>query len=346
MLAGFPVTELTETVPDELSGALLQDFLERTWPDADRVFLRRLVRDGAATVNYEAVRGHQRLRPGDLVRIELPEGVDVLPARRDRPSKRAADVPDSLPVLAEADFCLVLDKPAGLPCVPDRAGRTPGVHGLLPDLRPDDDLRIAHRIDRWTSGCLVVAKGLEGARWLDAGFRERRIEKEYLALVEGVVRRDAFTVRRPLGPDRRRPGKVTVVREGQKGAREAHTDVEVVERFVAHTLLRVRPRTGRGHQIRAHLRSVGHPIVADVDYGSRGPLRLSDVKRGYKARTGVVERPLVERMFLHAARVVVPRPDGGEPLVAEAPLPKDLRIALEKLRRFAAPSQRREGGTE
>lgn len=338
------VTELTQTVPDELSGVRLQDFLERTWPAADRVFLRRLVRDGLATVNYTAVQGQKRLKPGDFVRVELPDELDDLPQHRDRAAGADvdADVPDTLPVLAETDFCLVLDKPAGLPCVPDRAGRTPGVHGVLPTLREDEDLRIAHRIDRWTSGCLVIAKGLEGARWLDRMFRDRAVQKEYLALVEGVVRRDSFVIDRALGPDRRRPGKVVVVRPGQKGAREAVTEVEVAERFAAHTLLRVRPRTGRGHQIRAHLRSTGHPIVADVDYGARGALNLSDIKRGYKARAGAIERPLLERMFLHAWRVAVPRPDGGPPLEAESPLPVDLGRVVEKLRRFSVRAARRE----
>jgi RluA family pseudouridine synthase len=213
---------------------------------------------------------------------------------------------------------------------------------MLPELRPDDDLRIAHRIDRWTSGCLVLAKGLEGARWLDRCFRGRTVDKEYLALVEGVLRRDAFAIRRALGPDRRRPGKVTVVADGEKRSREAHTDVEVVERFGSHTLVRARPRTGRGHQIRAHLRSIGHPIVGDVDYGSKGPLLLSSVKRGYKARPGTVERPLLDRMFLHALRIAVPSPDGGEPVRAEAPLPAELQVVLDKLRRFAQRAAGRE----
>ena len=334
MLRRFPVTthELTQAVPDELSGVRLQDFLERTWPAADRLFLRRLVAEGRATVNYTACRPQQRLKPGDWIRLELPEDAPSLPSRRELGSPVAEA---GLTVIAEADFALVIDKPAGLPCVPDRAGRTPGVHGMLPDLRRDDDLRIAHRIDRWTSGCLVLAKGLEGARWLDHAFRERLVDKEYLALVEGVVVRDRFSITRPLGPDRRRPGKVVVTREGQKGSRSAQTDVEVVERFARHTLLRLRPRTGRGHQIRVHLRSAGHPIVADLDYGASGPLLLSSLKPGYKVRVGVVEQPLLARMFLHASRIAVPSPDGGQPLVAESKLPGELSLALDKLRRFA-----------
>jgi RluA family pseudouridine synthase len=335
------LAELTCTVPDDLSGVRFQDFLERTWPSADRTFLRRLVRDGLATVNYEGVHGHRRLKPGDFVRLELPEGLTALPDHRGPKNVVDPDRPAALEVLAENDLCLVLDKPPGLPCVPDRAGRTSGVHGMLPSIRPDEDLRIAHRIDRYTSGCLAIAKGIEGARWLDLCFRERRAEKAYLALVEGVVRRDAFPITRALGPDRKRPGKVTVVAAGQKRSRDAHTDIEVVERFAAHTLLVARPRTGRGHQIRAHLRSIGHPIVGDVDYGSKGPLHLSDIKRGYKARTGAVEKPLLERMFLHAHRIRLPMPEDGVALEAEAQPPADLALVLDKLRRFSSPRDAR-----
>lgn len=335
------MAELTCTVPDDLSGVRFQDFLERTWPSADRTFLRRLVRDGLATVNYEGVHGHRRLKPGDHIRLELPEGLAELPEHRGSRGAVDPDRPIDLTVLAENELCLVIDKPTGLPCVPDRAGRTSGVHGMLPALRPDDDLRIAHRIDRFTSGCLALAKGLDGARWLDVCFRERRAQKEYLALVEGVVRRDAFPITRALGPDRKRPGKVTVVASGQKRSRDAHTDIEVVERFASHTLLIARPRTGRGHQIRAHLRSIGHPLVGDLDYGSKGPLHLSDIKRGYKARTGAFEKPLLERMFLHAHRIHLPMPEGVAAVDAEAPIPADLALVLDKLRRFSSPRDAR-----
>src|SRR5690606_20492332 len=148
-------------------------------------------------------------------------------------------------VLAEHPLCLVVGKPAGVPTVPDRSGREPGVHGRLADLRPGEDLRIAHRLDRDTSGCLVLARGLEGARWLDAQLRAGAIAKHYLALVEGEVRRRAFSVQRALGPDPRRPGKVIVVRDGSKRSRPALTEFAVEEPFAGYTLLRAEPRTGR-----------------------------------------------------------------------------------------------------
>jgi 23S rRNA-/tRNA-specific pseudouridylate synthase len=160
------------------------------------------------------------------------------------------------------------------------------------------------------------------------------VRKEYLALVEGVVRPERFEVRGWLGPDARRPGKVAVVGERARGARAAHTIVEVEERFRAHTLVRVWPQTGRSHQIRVHLAQRGHPIVADADYGRRRALLLSEIKLGFKRRRGVLETPLLTRMFLHARAIEVALGE-GDAVRAQAPLPDDLQIVLDKLRRFA-----------
>lgn len=313
----------------------LDDFLERYWPGVSRPFLRRAIQEGAITVNALASKPWQKLREGDVVGLSLDDVTWPVAA----PAPRAEPV-----VLARFEGLLVLDKPAGVHTVPDRAGRDPGIHGWLAERFPDEDFRVVHRLDHQTSGCLIVARGLEAARWFDREFREGRVEKRYAVLVEGVVHRDRFECRGALGPDRRRPGRVRVVAETDKRARPAHTVVEVRERFRAHTLLDAWPRTGRSHQIRAHLRDAGHPIVADRDYGSR-PLELSRIKRGYKARRGVPEKPLLARMFLHAAAVRFRLPDSEEDWVrVEAPLPRDLEIVLAKLRRFAPAPRGREGG--
>lgn len=331
--------ELTapQTVDVEVRGARLVDWLQGQWPEVDRAFLRQLAQDGLVRVNFMDAGPRSRLHPGDHVEITMPPGIAEPPLWRAGTSSGRGD--SELRILAETDWALVVDKPAGLPTLADRAGKNLGVHGRLAALRPDEDLRIAHRLDKDTSGCLVLAKSLDAARWLDARFRAREVRKEYRALVEGEVFKERFEVRKFLGPDKRRPGLVAVVKEGSKGAREAHTEVEVDERFRGFTWLAVRPRTGRGHQIRVHLKSAGHPIVGDVDYGSKGPLLLSRIKRGYKVRPGLTETPLTGRICLHAARIEVPAPDGAEPLVAESPLPDDLDKALDKLRRFA-PARR------
>lgn len=304
----------------------LQDFLEREWPQLDRAALRQAVASAQALVNGLAAEPRQRVHEGD--RVELR------PAAGGLPDYRSADPASALPaVLFEDERVLVVDKPAGEPTIPDRAGKYPGVYGRVRDAYPDADLRVVHRLDAQTSGCLLFAKGLDAARALDLAFRERRVRKEYVALVDGIVRKPRFEVRAWLGPDPRRPGKIAVVNESGRGARSAHTIVEVEERFRAHTLVRVLPQTGRSHQIRVHLRHRGHPIVADADYAPRRELLLSEIKPGYKHRRGVVEKPLLARMFLHARSIEVALGDSA--VRAQAPLPDDLRIVIDKLRRFA-----------
>ena len=332
--AGESAVERLIVDPD-LGGVQLQDFLVRQWPQADRPFLRKAIRDGEITVNRAMTHPQRRLSPGDMVELEFEE--DDIPFR----DEEAVDEPKNLEVLFENDQLLVVDKPADMHTTPDRGGKYRGVHGRLHDLRPDQDLRIVHRLDFGTSGCLVLAKGLEVSRALDLAFREGQVQKQYSALVEGMVRREEFEVRKAIGPDRRRPGKMRTVDEGSKGSRNAHSVVYRVEQFRDYALLRVEPRTGRTHQIRVHLRAVGHPIVGDPDYGTRRPFLLSRIKPNYKIRRGVEERPLLRRMFLHAERITVPAIDGGEPVTAVSPLPSELELVLAKLRRFAARVERR-----
>jgi RluA family pseudouridine synthase len=219
-----------------------------------------------------------------------------------------------------------------VPTVPDRSGREGGVHGLLERLRPAGDLRIVHRLDRDTSGCLLLAKGLLAARHFDLQFREGRVHKTYVALVHGVPAAERFTIDAWLGPDRRRPGKVVAAAAAARGFRAACTEVVRRRAFSQYALLELHPRTGRGHQLRVHLQSVGHPIVGDRDYGGE-PLLLSGLKAGYKLRKGVRERPLADRMFLHAERVAFTDLDGTA-VEVEAPLPPDLTTTLQKLERF------------
>lgn len=317
-------------VERELAGVRLQDLLARSWPRVHRAALRQLVASGEVSVNGEACVSDRRLRVGDVVLLAGPP--ETIPARPSGASMGRGVM--ELPVLAETGSALVVAKPAGTPSVPSRHGKEPGVHGLLAQLRPKDDLRIVHRLDRDTSGCLVLAKGLAAARHFDVQFRERRVHKTYLALVGGVPHRDRFEVSKWLGPDRGRPGMVRVVAEGKKGGRAAHTEVEVARRFRRHALLTLHPTTGRGHQLRVHLQSVGHPIVGDEDYGGER-LLLSRLKPDYKQRTGVDERALLQRMFLHAERVRLLDIDGVEVDVT-APLPEDLTVALRHVEKHAS----------
>ena len=310
-------------VDAHLSGVLLADFLGQALPGERPVRVRHRLAAGEVSVNGEVVLANRRLRAGDVVLVG-GEAAAAVPPRAAQPS---------LPVVRfESDSALVIDKPAGLPTVPDRSGRETGVHGLLPTLRPGQDLRIVHRLDRDTSGCLVLGKGVEAARHFDRQFQDSLVQKTYCALVHGVPPQSSFAIDAWLGPDRRRPGKVVAAVDEQPGFRAAHTEVERREVFHRHALLGLRPTTGRSHQLRVHLQSIGHPIVGDRDYGGE-PLLLSAIKPGYKLRKGVGERPLTPRLFLHAEQICFHDLDGTAVQV-DSPLPDDLAVALRQLQSF------------
>lgn len=295
-------------------------------PLAHVLSLRALVAAGKVSVNGQQCLADARLRVNDVVIVSAELAPRTAPCK-------AGD--SALQVLAEGESFLVVDKPAGLPTVPTRDGQDGGVHALLPALRPGADLRIVHRLDRETSGCLLLAKGLAAARHFDAAFGAAQVHKVYVALVHGVPVSEAFSVDSWLGPDPRRPGKVIAADSEQRGFRSAHTDVGLRRAYGGHALLELRPSTGRSHQLRVHLASSGHAIVGDSAYGGQ-PLLLSQIKTDYKLRPGVTERPLVERLFLHAERLEF-RDVDDLVVAATAPLPPELDTALRKLDRFDAP---------
>lgn len=312
-------------VEAELAGSRLADFLESSLPPTHRLVLRDLIASGRVKVNGETCSSSRKLREGDVVQV--PENRPEENGRR-----RIAKVHEAPEVRYESRSVLVIAKSPGLATVPARSGSDRSIHGLLAALRPEDDLRIVHRLDRDTSGCLMLGKGVEAARHFDEQFRKGLVAKTYVALVHGVPAQERFSIDAWLGPDPRRPGKVMASSAERKGFRMAHTEVLRTRAFRRHALLALHPTTGRGHQLRVHLQSVGHPIVGDRDYGGE-PLLLSGLKTGYKRRPGVRERPLVDRLFLHAERLSFCDLDGTQ-VAVETPLPEDLAMALQKLEDF------------
>ncbi|MBL8738490.1 MAG: RluA family pseudouridine synthase [Planctomycetes bacterium] len=316
-------------VERHVAGIRLADLLARALPHVHALERRHWLLAGEIAVNGVAVHGDRRLHEGDVVQIHA----DLSAARpaKAKAGKRAVTTTADLAVLYEDEHLLVVGKPAGLTTVPDRSGAERGVHGLLDALRPGADLRIVHRLDRDTSGCLLLAKGLAAAQHCDRAFRDGRVAKTYVALVHGVPAPETFAIDAWLGPDRRRPGKVVASASEQPGFRAAHTEVRRRAAFARHALLELHPTTGRSHQLRVHLQSIGHPIVGDRDYGG-DDLYLSAIKPGYKLRRGVDERPLQTRMFLHAERLEFASMDGA-PIDVTMPLPDDLAVALRPLER-------------
>lgn len=239
-------------------------------------------------------------------------------------------------ILHEDDDILVIDKPAGLACVPERHGGGETVITVLSDtieLPPGKPLRIVHRIDRDTSGILVLAKTIEAQRRLTEQFMARTVAKTYVALVRGAPNEASGRIDAPIGELR---GEVVRVCINPKRGKPAVTEWELIERFAGYALLRCRPLTGRQHQIRLHLQLASMPLAVDTLYGGSSGLLLSGFKADYRASRQHEERPLIGRLSLHAESIEVDHPATGERMRWEAPLPKDFRAALNQLRKHAA----------
>jgi len=273
-----------------------------------RAEAQRLIEGGRVLVDGRVVPKRHLLAEG--------ESVDVRPAPAPPPAIEPEDVP--LTVRYEDDHLLVVDKPAGVVVHPS-AGHRGGtlVHGLVArDIAGGVDPArpgIVHRLDRDTSGLLVVARSERAHRRLQRMMRDRLVDRRYVTLVHGAAP-PALTIDRTVGRDRRVRTRMAV---GVADGREAVTHLRRLEDLGRFSLLEARLETGRTHQIRVHLESVGHPVVGDRVYGRR-PETLG-----------------LDRQFLHAARLAFPHPETGEPVEVESPLPGDLRRALALARRGA-----------
>lgn len=301
-----PLEETTFVLPPEEAGERLDRVLAARFPQLSRAQLQRLIRSGAVTVNDAVVRPAYRLTPGDRITVTFPE----------EPTVR----PESLPldVVYEDEYLLVVNKPAGMVVHP--AARIVSgtlVNALLAhcphvaDVGGLDRAGIVHRLDRETSGLIVVAKNSEVHASLQRQFQRRLVRKTYVALVEGQVHPREGIIEVPIGRDPKDRTRMAVSRTG----RPAVTQYRVVEVFPQYTLLEVRPHTGRTHQIRVHLAWLGYPVVGDRVYGRRHQMLLPD------------------RHFLHARELAFTHPVTGEKLVLSAPLPPELTALLNRLRR-------------
>lgn len=247
-----------------------------------------------------------------------------------------------LAVLFEDADVLVLDKPAGLPTVPDKEDpERPNLMGLLHEAqrggvpwavaRGLEFVGNVHRLDDEASGALLLAKNKSTLAALADQFSAEKPLREYVALVQGEPAEPAFLVQAAIAPHPVRPG---VMRVDARRGKKAKTEFQVIERFSGYTLLRCRPLTDRRHQIRVHLRQAGLPMAGDTIYGGR-PLCLSRLKPGYRFKRDVDERPLLGRAALHGVALTFQHPRTGESVRIEVPWPKDFQVALKYLRRFA-----------
>ncbi|MBI3164364.1 MAG: RluA family pseudouridine synthase [Chloroflexi bacterium] len=289
----------------------LDKFLVTCLPEFSRARLQGLIDDGFVLVNGSpAKKSGQAIDPGAEVEARIPPPV---------PSGLVGeDIP--LDIIFENDDLLIVNKPAGMVVHP-AAGHDTGtlVHAVLgydPDMEGiggEERPGLVHRLDKETSGLIVLAKNERAHRWLQDQFRLRIVEKTYIALVDGQPPTPTGRVEASIGRDPSHRKKMAIVSAGK--GREAVSEYKTLESFKEHTLLEFHPHTGRTHQIRLHCQFLGCPIVGDLIYGRKNP--SVDIRRH----------------FLHAAKLKIVLPGEKEPRVFEAELPGELKKVMEEVRR-------------
>ena len=240
---------------------------------------------------------------------------------------------DMPPIVYEDDALIAFDKPSGLLTAPDRWDKTPGSLIDILHAGVSPEYFNVHRLDKETSGLLLFAKSKEWVRMVSAAFESGGVSNLYVALVRGAPREGKGTITVPIATDQNVPGKM-VATMSQTG-RMCETAYEVVQQWRGYALVHVWPLTGRTHQIRVHLASIGCPIVCDPVYGTLEPIRLSELKPDYKFKSGHDELPLLDRLALHSHQISLMHPLTGQRITLEAPLPKPFAIAIKKLTRWA-----------
>ena len=288
----------------------LDKFLVEKLPDLSRSRIQGLIKDGHVKVgDQQVLKTGYIVEPADEVRVEIPAAIP------------SALIPEDIPldIIFENDDLVIVNKPAGMVVHPG-AGHFTGtlVHAALaaiPDLEGiggEERPGIVHRLDKETSGLIMLAKNEKAHRWLQDQFKDRTVKKVYLALVDGKPPTPVGRIEAEIARDPSHRKKMAVVSEGR--GRPAVTEYKTLEQFDRHTLIEAHPLTGRTHQIRLHLAFLGCPIVGDTIYGR-------------KAQT--IE---MDRHFLHAAKISVRLPGEKEPRSFEAPLPDELQKVLDQLR--------------
>jgi 23S rRNA pseudouridine1911/1915/1917 synthase len=320
----------TVTVEKYLSGCRIDTFLAKHFRSYTTWRMHRLVRAGQVTVKGEPAVPQTRVFTGQTVSVRLIEPPDdLMPAE-----------PIPVPVIFEDDALIVVDKPPGLivhPCGESPRGTlTNAVQWHLDRASPLKGLQkpgVVHRLDRDTSGLIALAKDHLSHRLLSVQFQQGRVAKGYVALVEGVLATDSGLIELPIGRVNGCSSALMTTRADALDARPSRTAYEVLERLPRHTLVKAKPRTGRLHQIRVHLASLGHPVVGDEYYAPFGelkPPRPPLLPNG--RRPGPSISPFIPRHALHAAELSFAHPLTADWLTFTAPLPDDLLQAIESVR--------------
>ncbi len=318
----------------QATGTRLDVFVNGHLRLQSRSAIQDLIRRGRILVNGRTAKPGHRMAEGDVVEVHLEP----------RPAADLVPEPIPLRILHEDATLLVIDKPPHLAVHPG-AGRSAGTlaNALawhfqgLSDIGGADRPGIVHRLDRDTSGVMVIAR-TNSAHWaLATQFQDRTTEKIYVAIVEGVMEFDEDVVDVAIGRHPTQPQRMAVL----AGGKAAMTRVEVIRRFRGFTFVRCFPKTGRTHQIRIHLAHLGHPIVCDPVYGRRARLRVCDIVRADAAEGG--DRVVLERQALHARSLSLYHPLRGARMTFTAPVPDDMARVLLLLGQHRSAGQGAEG---
>jgi len=307
------------TVGAEAEGCRIDSFIAAGIGEISRTRIQQAIEDGDVLVNNRTVKSSYKLRAGDALEIDLPERptIDLLPE------------PIPLKILYEDEDLVVVDKPAGMVVHPG-AGIDSGtlanalahhfnrLSGVAGKIRPG----IVHRLDKETSGLLIVAKNDYSHEKLSDQFRDRQVEKKYVALVYGRIAQASGEIEARIGRSPRNRTRMAVLRGG--AGRFALTAFDVVQRFDDFTLLSVRIKTGRTHQIRVHLAHIGHPVVGDSTYGAGREKQVRSPNLRHEIQA-------LGRHFLHSTKLAFGHPRTGRALEFNSPLSPELEAFLSKI---------------
>lgn len=296
-----------EQILVEEEGIRIDRYLAKQKPELSRSMIQKLIEDHAVLVNQKPVRTSYQIRKQDQITIQIPEVKES--------NMKAQDIP--IDIIYEDQDILVVNKPKGMVVHPANgnpdgtlvnaimAKCKDGLSGIGGELRPG----IVHRLDKDTSGLLIVAKNDQAHIKMSEQIKNREVKKIYIALVKGIVKENEATIQMPIGRSPQDRKKMAVRKDGK----EAVTHFKVLKRYLHNTLLELKIDTGRTHQIRVHMAQIGHPVVGDMVY-SKGKNEFG-----------------VEGQMLHAKRLEFMHPITGKKLILEAPLPKYFEEILQKL---------------
>lgn len=312
----------------KVEGVRLDQFLQGHFGELSRSSLQKLIEAGGVSVNGKAGKASYKVRHGDKILIQVPEPT--------HPAPIAEDIP--LDILFQDEYLAVINKPPGMVVHPAKGNWSgtlvnalrfhfPTLSGINGDYRAG----IVHRLDRDTSGAILIAKHEQTHRDLGMLFETRKIFKEYVTITQGVVDRDSDYVEARIGHHPNDRIKMAVGEDDDEDAKDACTYYEVDERFRGFTLVRCQPRTGRTHQIRIHMASIGCPVLADKLYSGRDALNLSDLVPDLPEEA---EERLLSRQALHAHRLRFRHPRTNQVLDMVAPLPAEFDKTLAALRQY------------